>query len=96
MTRAPWTTVDQRAWLEGRKSKWLEANAAGQTKTLRPKLLADWYAAFPLEPPTATELQEANGDPQKAEQQKRRKMDHVCPSFPFLMFETYRYITHSG
>lgn len=77
MTRTQWTTVDQRTWLEGRKSKWLQAHAAGQTRTLRPKILADWYTAFPLNPPTPEELQKADGDSKKAERQKRRKMDEV-------------------
>lgn len=77
MTRTPWTTVEQRSWLEERKSRWLEATAAGQTKSLRPQLLAEWYAAFPLEAPTPKEVQEAGGDDQMVKQLKRQKTDEV-------------------
>lgn len=77
MPRPQWTTAEQRSWLEDHKSRWLEATAAGETKTIRSQLIAEWYTAFPFEAPTPAEVEDAGGDSQKAEENKRLKTKAV-------------------
>jgi hypothetical protein len=77
MTRAPWTTVEQREWLNGRLPGWANAQDNGTSKAYRAKVFEDWYKAFPLSPPMDKELAEAGGNTSQALRAQREVTDNV-------------------
>lgn len=77
MTRAPWTTPEQRQWLEKQLPGWANSQEDGTAKLYRTKVFEDWYKAFPLGPPTEEELEKAGGDKRKAEQKQQSDSNDV-------------------
>lgn len=77
ITRAPWTTPEQRQWLEKYLPGWSNSQDDGSTRKYRAKVLEDWYKVYPLGPPTEKHLVKAGGDVRKAEQRQRVDMDQV-------------------
>lgn len=77
MTCATWTTESQCEWLEKILPEWRNAQEGDASKDFRAQVLLDWKQEFPLEPPTAKELEKAGGDENKARQTKGKKMNHV-------------------
>lgn len=74
-----WTTPEQFAWLKERLPEFIERRAAAKGK-ISPWLSAiydAWFAAFPLEPLTEAELQEADGDEEEARKTKVTKRKDV-------------------
>lgn len=82
MTRATWTTNDQKEWLEQRKAAFIEAKQEGSPA------LREFYAAafvefrekWPMDPVTSDEVTAA-GSAELATKIKRDKYDKVCWSF---------------
>jgi hypothetical protein len=87
MTRAPWTSAEQRTWLEARKPAWVAAQENQTMKTYRSKLLAEWYTKFPLGALTPKEVQAAGGDLQKAERARKETSDKVFRAHSLTMIE---------
>jgi hypothetical protein len=77
MTRATWTTTEQREWLEEYLPGWANAQDNGTTKAYRVKVFEGWYKAFPLGTPTDEELAKAGGNASKALRTKRNASDNV-------------------
>ena len=72
-----WTTKEQHDWLLARLPAFREALAKKDSgKWIKP-VYEDWFREFPLDPPTASELQEADNDTDKAMEQKMQKQKGV-------------------
>jgi hypothetical protein len=78
MTRSPWTSNDQKEWLESRKTEYLAANmnnkAANETF---PDIFKDFRKKWPVPPVTQEEIDEADGPIELATKNKRNKYDKV-------------------
>jgi len=67
MTKKPWTTPDQRTWLENLIPAFVEAQENKTTgTTFFPETYEKWQKKWPVEPPTMEELAEAGGEAPKA------------------------------
>jgi hypothetical protein len=78
MPKPRWTTSAQRAWLEERIPAFTESQENDQTTTVfYPELYVAWEKSFALEPPSATELEKAGGDLEKATATKKKFMETV-------------------
>jgi hypothetical protein len=73
MTRHPWTSEDQREWLESRKTEYL----ATASKEFFPTLFKDFREKWPVPPVTQEEIEENDGSIDLANKKKREKYDKV-------------------
>jgi hypothetical protein len=77
MTRRKWTTEEQEAWLEQRKSAFLEANQKKTAaKDFFPTVTKEFREKWPLPPVTVEEITDA-GSVEFATRVKQRKYDKV-------------------
>ena len=78
MTRTPWTTNDQKDWLESRKSEYLAANInKTAAKEFFPAVFKEFREKWPVPPVTQDDIEEANGSMEIATKVKRDKYDKV-------------------
>jgi hypothetical protein len=78
MPKPRWTTPVQRTWLEERIPAFNEAQENGVTsKLFYPELYAEWDKTFDPEPPSAIDLEEAEGDLEKAKTTIKKFMETV-------------------
>jgi hypothetical protein len=78
MTRHPWTSEDQKEWLESRKTEYLAANLnKTATKDFFPAVFKDFREKWPVPPVTQEEVDEADGLIELATKKKRDKYDKV-------------------
>lgn len=95
MTRAPWTTPEQHAWLEALLPAFVEAQQTKTTSTIFfPKTHKDWQEKFPMVPPTQEEVKAANGETAVAVAKKRKFWEDVWLLF-YLLFGLTRLLTES-
>jgi hypothetical protein len=80
MTRKPWTTPEQLAWLTARKSAFLEAfkniNAKKASEGFRLEVCKDFREKWPVPPVTKEEI-EAADNVDEAKATKLKKYDAV-------------------
>ena len=75
MTRSPWTSNDQKEWLESRKMEYLAANInKTATKEFFPTVFKEFGEKWPVPPVTQEELNEADGSIELANKKKGRSM----------------------
>jgi hypothetical protein len=78
MPRSPWTSNDQKQWLESRKTEYLAANQnKTATKEFFPAVFKDFREKWPVPPVTEEEIKEAEGSIELATKKKREKYDKV-------------------
>ena len=78
MTRSPWTSNDQKEWLESRKMEYLAANInKTATKEFFPTVFKEFREKWPVPPVTQEELNEVEGSIELANKKKREKYDKV-------------------
>jgi hypothetical protein len=78
MTRHPWTTEEQRAWLESPKATYLEANEKKTAaKEFFPIVFKEFREKQPVTPVTAEEIDQASGSAERAAKTKQDKYDQV-------------------
>ena len=81
MTRSPWTSEDQRQWLDSRKTEYLTANInKTATKEFFPTVFKEFWEKWPVPAVTQDEIQEADGSIELATKRKRDKYDKVWAS----------------
>ena len=76
MTRQAWTTLEQRDWLKSWIPRFLEAQENKTTSTFWPELYRSWEDKFPVQDPTANEVNAAGGT-EKARKAKKQAMQKV-------------------
>jgi hypothetical protein len=77
MTRKPWTTDQQKEWLEARLATFREAQHAKTTATVFfPQNQKAFKEEWPVEPPTEKEIVDA-GSIEKATANKNKALDTV-------------------
>ena len=78
MPRSPWTSNDQKKWLESRKTEYLAANLKKTaTKEFFPAVFKDFREKWPVPSVTEEEIKEAEGSIELATKKKREKYDKV-------------------
>ena len=78
MTRSPWTSNDQRQWLESRKTEYLAANInKTATREFFPAVFKEFREKWAVAPVTQEEIDEADGSIEMAAKKKRVKYDKV-------------------
>jgi hypothetical protein len=82
MTRIPWTTNDQKEWLESRKAEYLAANLnKTAAKEFFPVVFKNFREKWPVPQVTQEEIDEADGSIELATKIKREKYDKVRPCY---------------
>ena len=81
MTRRKWTTDEQEAWLEQRKSAFIEANQKKTAaKEFFPIVIKEFCEKWPVSPVTQKEIDDA-GSIELATRIKQGKYDKVSTSY---------------
>jgi hypothetical protein len=78
MTKKPWTSPDQRVWLEKLIPAFVESQENKTTGTsFLPETFKEWDKKWPVGPPTEAELEKVDGDQEKALAKKTKAMESV-------------------
>ena len=77
MTKQHWTTPEQRKWLEGQLTKFIEAQASDSTSSFYPEVYKGWQEKFGHPTPTAQDIEESNGNEEKAAIKVVKKTEKV-------------------
>lgn len=78
MPRTPWTSDDQKDWLDLRKTEFLAANLnKTATKDFFPAVFRDFREKFPVPVVTQEEIEKAGGSMELATKIKRKMYDKV-------------------
>lgn len=78
MTRTPWTSDNQRVWLEARKTEFLAANFnKTATKEFFPEVFKQFREKWPVPEVTQEEIEKADGSMELATKKKRNNYDKV-------------------
>lgn len=77
MTRHSWTTEGERKWLVDLIPDFLEAQENKTTSTFWPNIYQRYAEEFPIAPPTADEINSANGNLENATRQKKKAIEKV-------------------
>ena len=78
MTCNPWTTNDQKEWLESQKTKYLAAGINKTTaKDFFPAVFKEFHKKWPVPPVTQEEIEEADGSIEIATKKKWEKYEYV-------------------
>lgn len=81
MTRTPWTSNDQKDWLESHKTEYLAANInKTATKVFFPEIFKAFREKWPVPDVTQDEIDKADGSIELATKIKRSKYDKVRAS----------------
>jgi len=81
MTRHPWTTEEQRVWLESRKAAFLKANEKKTAaKEFFPAVFKEYREKWLVPPVTEDEVNQA-GSVERATKTKRDKYDQVWAQY---------------
>ena len=78
MTHQPWTTEEQRAWLESHKATYLEANEnKTAAKEFFPVVFKEFWDKWPVPPVMVEEVERVNDSAEHTTKTKREKYDQV-------------------
>jgi hypothetical protein len=77
MPKKRWTTEEQRSWLEGRISDFIQAQQNSSTGVFFEETHRGWRDLWPIEEPTQRELQSAKGNQSRAVAVKRKGVENV-------------------
>ncbi|KAJ8472367.1 hypothetical protein ONZ51_g8553 [Trametes cubensis] len=72
-----WATEDQTAWLSKRLPDFVKSQRENKTDKFFAVTYSEWFHRFDLEEPTAEELEEAQGDKEKAVSMKTKRQRQV-------------------
>lgn len=75
MPRPRWTTPAQDKWLETHLAGFTEAQRENRTAEWFPPLYTEWFDLFPLEPPSAAEIQASTSAEAAATKLRQKKKE---------------------
>jgi hypothetical protein len=81
MGKKPWTTPEQRAWLEALIPAFIQAQQEKATTSFFEDSYNRWYEKWPTAAPSEEEIKAAEGSAEKALASKRKTVDSVSVAF---------------
>jgi len=89
MGKKPWTTEEQRVWLEALIPAFIQAQQDKATAACLEGTNSMWREKWPILAPTKDDIKGAKGSAEKALASKRKAAENVC----FISFTTSLYLT---
>jgi hypothetical protein len=77
MGKRPWTTQDQRDWLEALIPNFIQAQADLKSTVFLKNIYKEWHAKWPTPAPTEDEIKAAKGKTEKALVDKKKAAENV-------------------
>jgi hypothetical protein len=77
MGKKRWTTPEQQAWLEGHVAAFVQAQQEKTTGTFFKDTYSQWYKRWPTAAPTEDEIEDVEGNIEKACTCKHKAIDNV-------------------